>query len=185
MFQGLKPSKQGSKKGATEKSRTPQKVEKKQKRTRKNKNKTDHNLGSWAPLEIKSSSLDRIFQAAFNCQCFEAWNLQNKAQKCARQKIETEKNRAPKNENFKIMFWPFRTTGHTWFGRGSHRRWGLNRLKKVSYKQKTVLRHEKFSKNRHNSVSRPSPGMISVAKWIIFHGGIFLTLKTAREGLGV
>ena len=72
------------------------------------------------------------------------------------------------------MFWPFRTTGHTWFGMGSHQRWSPTRLKKVSYKQKTVFAHEKFSKNRHNSVSRPSPGMILGAKWIILHGGIFL-----------
>ena len=69
--------------------------------------KTDHNSGSWAPLEMKSSSLDRIFQAAFNSQCFEAWNLQNKAQKWRRQqknrtwrKVETGKNRARKNEKF-------------------------------------------------------------------------------------
>ena len=95
-------------------------------------------------------------------------------------KLRPKTNRAPKNENFKIMFWPFRTTGHTWFGRGSHQRWGLNRLKKVSYKQKNVLRHEKFSKNRHNSVSRPSLGMSSVAKWIIFHGGIFLNPQNSR-----
>ena len=62
--------------------------------------------------------------------------------KRTRQKVETGKNRARKNENFKIMFWPFRTTGHTWFGMGSHWRWSPTRLKKMSYGQKTVLAHD-------------------------------------------
>ena len=136
---------------------------------------------------MKSGSLDRIFHAASTCQRFKAWSLQNKAQKRGdkknrtRQKVETEKNRARKNENLKIMFWPFRTTGHTWFGMGSHRRWVLIRLKKVSYKQTTVFAHAKFSKNCHNSGSRPSPGMIPVAKWIILSRGIFLK---PQNGLG-
>ena len=76
----------------------------------------------------------------------------------------TKKIGPEKNENPNTMFWPFRTTGHSRFGMGSHRRWSPTRLKKVSYKQKTVFAHEQFSKNRHYSVSRPSPGMIQGAK---------------------
>ena len=56
--------------------------------------KTDHNSGSWAPLEMKSSSLDRIFHAASTCQRFKAWNLQNKAQKRGdTKKSDTTKSR--------------------------------------------------------------------------------------------
>ena len=39
--------------------------------------KTGHNSGSWPPLEIKSSALDRIFHAGSNGNSFKAWNLQN------------------------------------------------------------------------------------------------------------
>ena len=37
----------------------------------------------------------------------------------------------------------------------------------MSYKQKTDFAHERIPKNRHNSGSRPSPGMIPGAKLII------------------
>ena len=40
--------------------------------------KTGHNSGSWPPLEMKSSALDRIFQAGSNGSSFKARNLQNK-----------------------------------------------------------------------------------------------------------
>ena len=39
--------------------------------------KTNRNSGSWPPLEMKSSSLDRIFHARFNGNSFKAWSLQN------------------------------------------------------------------------------------------------------------
>ena len=84
------------------------------------------------------------------------------------------KNRGRKNEKNYTMFWPFRTTGHSRFGWGSHRRWSPTRLKKMSYGQKTVLAREKFYKNGHNWGSRPSPGMILVGKLIILSRGIFL-----------
>ena len=84
------------------------------------------------------------------------------------------KNRPRKNEKNYTMFWPFRTTGHSRFGWGSHRRWSPTRLKKMSYGQKTVLTLEKFYKNCHNWGSRPSSGMILVGKWIILSRGIFL-----------
>ena len=85
-----------------------------------------------------------------------------------------KKNRARKNEKKYTMFWPFRTTGHSRFGWGSHRRWSPTLLKKMSYGQKTVLALDKFHKNRYNWGSRPSPGMILVGKWIILSRGIFL-----------
>jgi len=56
-----------------------------------------------------------------------------------------KKNRARKNEKKYTMFWPFRTTGHSRFGWGSHRRWSPTRLKKMSYGQKTVMGN--FSEN--------------------------------------
>ena len=55
------------------------------------------------------------------------------------------KNRARKNGKKYTMFWPFRTTGHSRFGWGSHRRWSPTRLKKMSYGQKTVMGN--FSEN--------------------------------------
>ena len=60
------------------------------------------------------------------------------------------------------------TTGHSRFGWGSHQRRSQARLKKMSYKQKTVFAHETNPKNHHNSVSRPFPGMIPGAKSIMF-----------------
>ena len=44
---------------------------------------------------------------------------------------------------------------------------GVSFQKKLSYKPKTVFAHEQISKNPDNSGSRPSPGMIPVAKLMI------------------
>ena len=110
---------------------------------------------------MKSSSLDRIFQAAFAIHSFKARNLQNKIVcSTARQ----QKSRARKNEICHAMFGPFRTMGHSRFGWGSHWKWGLIRVKNMICKQQTVLGQNTFHKNAHKSTSRPSPGMIPVAK---------------------
>ena len=42
------------------------------------KHKTGHNSGSWPPLEIKSSALDRIFHAWFASNIFAKGSLQDK-----------------------------------------------------------------------------------------------------------
>ena len=139
-----------------------------QKCGQKREHKTGHNSSSWPPFEIKSSALDRIFHAGSNGNSFKAWNVQNNDE----QSWARQKKSGPKKWKKKYtMFWPFRTTGHSRFGWGSHRRWSPTRLKKMSYGQKTVLAREKFHKNRHNSGSRPSPGMIPGAKIIILIRG--------------
>ena len=152
-----------------------------QKCGQKREHKTGHNSSSWPPFEIKSSALDRIFHAGSNGNSFKAWNVQNNDEKVGPESEITtkkvgpdKKKSAPKKWKKYTMFWPFRTTGHSRFGWGSHRRWSPTRLKKMSYGQKTVLAREKFYQNRHNSGSRPSPGMIPVTKWIILSRGIFL-----------
>ena len=67
---------------------------------------------------MKSSSLDRIFQAAFNSQCLEAGNLQNKSQKRGdNKKIGHDKKSRPekigpgKMKNFKSCFDPLERRG--------------------------------------------------------------------------
>ena len=57
--------------------------------------------------------------------------------------------------------------GNSRFRGGRHRRFGLIRCKKVSYDQKTFLRHYVGPKIAHKSVSRASPDMIPVAIMII------------------
>ena len=112
-----------------------------------------------------------MFHAPFAGNSFKAWKHWNKVSFSDLSSGPTKKNRARKNDPKKILNWPFRTTGHSRFGWGSHQRWSPTRLKKMSYMQKTVLAREKIHKNRYNSGSRPSLGMIPGAKIFILTRG--------------
>ena len=112
--------------------------------------KTNHNSGSWPPLEIKSSALDRIFHAVSNGKSFKTWNVKTTMKKVGPDK----KKRARENGNRNTMFWPLRTTWHSRFGMCSHRSWSPTRLKKVSYKQKNQK-----SKQFFRTIPETAPNM--------------------------